>query len=52
VVFHLGEKDDVASFQVRAAPAGGDEIDRFGGSARENDLGRIRESASITTCGF
>src|SRR5205823_4803179 len=41
VVFHLGQQDDIARLQVGAAPAGGDEVDRFRRAARKDDLGGI-----------
>src|SRR5690606_3332272 len=36
MMFHRGEQNFVALFQIRPAPALGDKVDRFGGSAGED----------------
>ena len=42
VVLHLGEHDDVALAQVRAAPRVGDEVEPLGGVLREDHLALAR----------
>ena len=42
VVLHLGEHDRVAAADVPAAPRVGDEVDRLGRVAGEDDLVRVR----------
>ncbi len=44
VVLHLGEEDGIALGKVRVSPGRGDEVDRLGGPARENDLGVLLRS--------
>ena len=41
VVLHLGREDDIAGLEVGGAPGLRDEVDRFGGAAREDDLGGV-----------
>ena len=43
VVLHLGRQDQVAGADVRAAPAVGDQVDRLGRVAHEDDLALARE---------
>ncbi|GBC91307.1 hypothetical protein HRbin14_02073 [bacterium HR14] len=38
VVFHLGENNLVARFELASAPCVGNEVDAFGGAACENDF--------------
>ena len=50
VVLHLGQDDRVAPADVAAAPAVGDEVDRLGGVADEDDLvrvGRVDEAGDL-----
>ena len=41
VVLHLGEHDPVALADVHVAPGAGDEVDRLGGVADEDDLAAV-----------
>ncbi len=41
VVLHHGQDDQVPGTQLRPSPGRGDQVDRFGGVAREDELGRI-----------
>jgi hypothetical protein len=41
VMFHLCQQDGVAGADVLTAPGMGNQIDALGGSARENDFGRL-----------
>ena len=42
VVLHLGQDDKVTGFEVRTRPCVSDQVDRFSGIARVNDLSSMR----------
>src|SRR5215204_5877503 len=52
MVLHLRQQDDVIGGEMRRAPGAGDEVDRLGGVAREDDLvvtGGADEARDIIT---